>query len=221
LDSYLQPQVYDCYIITTRSAILSQRYEYTWGYSISSGGPTKCQILMFCFLIWRYKISSRGYKKCQISLFVFWFRGFANNKGLVRTTAVKHFAFLKKWIPQKNLKSVWFPSIDAQYLEIQGGGWGPWVFLADSFEGGTWGCEKTRGEGAGFIAFLCGSFTKIFIGGTWGAPRPPHPFPPPPPCVHLYFVELETRQNNKFKITFVEQHKVNGRKRRLNTFRSS
>jgi hypothetical protein len=26
-------------------------------------------------------------------------------------------------------------------------------------------CEKIR-EGSGFIAFLCGSFSKIFIGGT-------------------------------------------------------
>ena len=56
---------------------------------------------------------------------------------------------------------------------------GPWVFLANSFEGGTWGCEKIR-EGLCFIAFLCGSFSKIFIGGTWGAPPPPSP-----PCVHL------------------------------------
>jgi hypothetical protein len=24
---------------------------------------------------------------------------------------------------------------------------GPWVFLVNSFEGGTWGCEKIRGEG--------------------------------------------------------------------------
>jgi hypothetical protein len=36
--------------------------------------------------------------------------------------------------------------IDAQELEIQGGG-GPWGFLANFFEGGTWGCEKIRGVG--------------------------------------------------------------------------
>jgi hypothetical protein len=30
--------------------------------------------------------------------------------------------------------------------------------LANSFEGGTWGCEKIRG--GHFIAFLCGSFQK-------------------------------------------------------------
>jgi hypothetical protein len=32
-------------------------------------------------------------------------------------------------------------------------------FLANSFEGGTWGCEKISG-GVVFIAFLCGSFQK-------------------------------------------------------------
>ncbi len=58
---------------------------------------------------------------------------------------------------------------------------GPWVFLANSFDEGTWGCEKIRGGGSCFIAFLCGSFSKIFIGGTRGAPLPP------PPCVHLKY----------------------------------
>jgi hypothetical protein len=62
---------------------------------------------------------------------------------------------------------------------------GSLVFLANSFEGGTWGCEKIRGGGSCFIAFLCGSFSKIFIGGTWGAPLPPLPPPGPPPvCIY-------------------------------------
>jgi hypothetical protein len=30
------------------------------------------------------------------------------------------------------------------------GGRGPWFFLANSFEGGTWGCEKISGEGGRF-----------------------------------------------------------------------
>jgi hypothetical protein len=33
------------------------------------------------------------------------------------------------------------------------------VFLANTFEGGTWGCEKISG-GVVFVAFLCGSFQK-------------------------------------------------------------
>ncbi len=57
---------------------------------------------------------------------------------------------------------------------------GSLFFLTSSFEGGTWGCEKIRG-GACFIAFLCGSFSKIFIGGTWGVPLNP---PPPPVCIY-------------------------------------
>ncbi len=40
-----------------------------------------------------------------------------------------------------------------------GGGGGSWGFLANYFEGGTWGCEKIR-RGVVFIAFLCGSFSK-------------------------------------------------------------
>ena len=36
-------------------------------------------------------------------------------------------------------------------------GGGSLGFLANSFEGGTWGCEKVRGG-----AFLCGSFQKSF-----------------------------------------------------------
>jgi hypothetical protein len=38
-------------------------------------------------------------------------------------------------------------------------GGGYFGFLANSFEGGTWGCEKISG-GVVFIAFLCGSFSK-------------------------------------------------------------
>ncbi len=39
------------------------------------------------------------------------------------------------------------------------GGGGPWVFLTNSFEGGTWGCEKIRG-GVVCIAFWCERFSK-------------------------------------------------------------
>jgi hypothetical protein len=45
-------------------------------------------------------------------------------------------------------------------------GVGPLGFLANSFDGGTWGCEKIRGGGSCFITFFLGSLLKIFIGGT-------------------------------------------------------
>ncbi len=35
--------------------------------------------------------------------------------------------------------------IDAQYTVAGNPGGGPWFFLANSFEGGTRGCEKIRG----------------------------------------------------------------------------
>ncbi len=38
-----------------------------------------------------------------------------------------------------------------------GGGGGPWAFLANSFEGGTWGCEKIRG---GYV--LLHFYVKVF-----------------------------------------------------------
>ncbi len=41
----------------------------------------------------------------------------------------------------------------------------PWVFLVNSFEGGTWGCEKIRGRGRFYCIFMW-KFSKIFIGGT-------------------------------------------------------
>ncbi len=44
-------------------------------------------------------------------------------------------------------------------------GGGPSVFLANSFEGGTWGCEKIRG-GVVFYCIFMRKFFKIFIGGT-------------------------------------------------------
>jgi hypothetical protein len=38
-------------------------------------------------------------------------------------------------------------------------------FLANSFEGGTWGCEKIS-EGGRFYFIFMWKFSKIFIGGT-------------------------------------------------------
>jgi hypothetical protein len=53
--------------------------------------------------------------------------------------------------------------IDAQELEIQGR-WSLGFFLANFFEGVLEVARKSGGGGV--IAFLCGSFLKIFIGGT-------------------------------------------------------
>jgi hypothetical protein len=44
------------------------------------------------------------------------------------------------------------------------GGGGPWGFLANSFEGFTWGCEKIRGGGRVLLHFYVE--VKIFMGGT-------------------------------------------------------
>ncbi len=61
-----------------------------------------------------------------------------------------------------------------------GGAGGPWFFLANSFLRVVLGVVRKSG-GSPFIAFLCGSFSKIFIGGTSGAP-----LSPPPPCASMY-----------------------------------
>jgi len=45
-------------------------------------------------------------------------------------------------------------------------------FLANSFEGGTWGCEEISGVCV-FIAFLCGSFQKSLKGVHEVPPSPP------------------------------------------------
>ena len=39
-------------------------------------------------------------------------------------------------------------------------------FLGKLCCGGVVGCGEEEGGGSCFIAFLCGSFSKIFIGGT-------------------------------------------------------
>ncbi len=58
-------------------------------------------------------------------------------------------------------------------------GGGSLGFLANSFEGGTWGCEKISGGGGGrFYCIFMWKFSKIFIGGTWGAPLLP------PVCIY-------------------------------------
>ena len=61
------------------------------------------------------------------------------------------------------------------------GGRGVLVFFDKFFWGGYLGLWENQGGGACFIAFLCGSFSKIFIGGTWGVPLNP---PPPPVCIY-------------------------------------
>lgn len=67
------------------------------------------------------------------------------------------------YIVKRNFISLFFAAIDAQQLQIQGGGagffWGPWVFCQI---GQAWGCQKIQ-KG---VAFLCDTL-------------------PPPPCVHL------------------------------------
>ena len=40
------------------------------------------------------------------------------------------------------------------------GGGGPWFFLENSFEGGTWGCEKIRGGGRVLLHFDVEVFQK-------------------------------------------------------------
>jgi hypothetical protein len=57
-------------------------------------------------------------------------------------------------------------------------GGGPWVFLANSFEGGTWGCEKIS-EGSCFNAFLLEVFQKS-LKGVHEVP----PLSPPPVCIY-------------------------------------
>ncbi len=56
------------------------------------------------------------------------------------------------------------------------------VFLANSFEAGTWGCEKIRGWGGGRV--LLHFYVEVFQKPFWGymrCPLPP-PLPPPPLC---------------------------------------
>ena len=89
---------------------------------------------------------------------------------------------MKKTRPSTFFRANEFQADDPHSCTVVGNpGGGPWGFLANSFEGGTWGCEKIRG-GSCFISFLCGNFSKIFIGGTWGAPPPPIP---PPLCAPM------------------------------------
>jgi hypothetical protein len=52
------------------------------------------------------------------------------------------------------------------------GGAGSWVFWQILLRGVLGIVRKSVGGGVVFISFLCGSFQKIFIGGTWGAPPP-------------------------------------------------
>ncbi len=54
---------------------------------------------------------------------------------------------------------------------------GPWFFWQILLRG-ILGVVRKSG-GSCFIAFLCGSFSKIFIVGTLAAP------PPPPPCLSM------------------------------------
>ncbi len=43
------------------------------------------------------------------------------------------------------------------------GGGAPWGFLANSFEGGTWGCEKIRG-GSFLLHFYVEVFQNLYRG---------------------------------------------------------
>ena len=55
---------------------------------------------------------------------------------------------------------------------VENPGGGSSGFFGKFFWGGYLGLWENQG-GSCFIAFLCGSFSKIFIGGTWGAPLLP------------------------------------------------
>jgi hypothetical protein len=54
---------------------------------------------------------------------------------------------------------------------------GPWVFLANSFEEGTWGCEKIRG--VVFYCILMWIFFKNFNRGVHVYEVPPSPLSNP------------------------------------------
>jgi hypothetical protein len=71
------------------------------------------------------------------------------------------------------------------------------VFFGKFFWGRYLGLWEKQG-GSCFIAFLCGRFSKIFIGGTWGAP----PLSPPP-CVHLWVPQI-----TKNKLSHWESRKI-------------
>ena len=57
---------------------------------------------------------------------------------------------------------------------------GPWVFLANSFEGGTWGCEKIRGGGCVLLHFYVEAFQKSLLGV--------HEVPPLCAPMHTFFL---------------------------------
>jgi hypothetical protein len=57
------------------------------------------------------------------------------------------------------------------------GGGGPWVFLANSFEGGTWGCEKISG-GSFLLHFYVENFQNLYRGYMRCPPSPP------PVCIY-------------------------------------
>ncbi len=71
--------------------------------------------------------------------------------------------------------------IDAQSLEIQGGG--SLGFLANYFEGGTWGCEKISGGGGSFLLHF---YVEVFKNLYRGYMRCPPTSPPLPPPVCIY-----------------------------------
>ncbi len=65
-------------------------------------------------------------------------------------------------------------------------GGGPWVFLANPFEGGTWGCEKIRG-GRVLLHF----YVEVFQKSLKGYMRRPLP---PPLCasmIQINFVQFD------------------------------
>jgi hypothetical protein len=58
-------------------------------------------------------------------------------------------------------------------------GGGPWGYLANSFEGGTWGCEKIRG-GRVLLHFHVEVFQKYLYWVHEVTPLPPLP----PVCIY-------------------------------------
>ncbi len=101
----------------------------------------------------------------------------------------------------------WNRLIDAQQLEIRGGG--VLVFWVSSFEGGTWGCHK-RFPFLCFIAFLCDNFSGLTT-------------LPPPLCVSMsrpmknpfFQIFFQTRENSstlKLNSCLFDKKKLNEKK---------
>ena len=63
---------------------------------------------------------------------------------------------------------------------------GPWVFLANSFERGTWSCEKIRG-GRVLLHF----YVEVFQKSLWGEVHEAPPSPSPPLCASIIIMSLK------------------------------